>query len=86
MSCLSPTDYPEDWPDPAPSKGCWKQPGLGPFLRFQPAPEDPLPEPFAITSPEYIRAHPGERTAVGLLGPDPNQTEGPDSEFGPRPP
>ena len=45
--CLIFTFY---YPDLAPSKGRWKQPGLGPFLPFQPTPDDLAPEPFTVPS------------------------------------
>ena len=45
--CLIFTFY---YSDLAPSKGRWKQPGLGPFLPFQPTPDDLAPEPFTVPS------------------------------------
>ena len=49
-SRLSPADHQEEWPNPAPSKGSRRQPGLGPFLPFQPAQGPPAPEPFLVPS------------------------------------
>ena len=54
-SRFSPVDNPEEWPYPAPSNGLQKKPGLGPFLPFQPPPEDLLPDPFIVPNPARQR-------------------------------